>query len=442
MRSASSAPTVERIATSPRRDRPQLGDLVVGRLDGDGPRLLLIGHMDTVFDPGTAAAAAVSVRGRAGDRAGRDRHEGRAAGRASTPSRRCRRPASDRRSRSSPTRTRRSARRSARRSSAPWRPSMTRCSSSSARAPTATSSARARASPTTTSRSPVARRTPASSRRRAAPRSSRRRTRCSPSTPSTADGRPSPSTRASSTAARGPNVVAGALRARRSTCGRPRSMRSTPPRPRSSAWPPSPTVDGVQRQRCRRIAGHPPMEKTDASARLVALAVEIAAELGFELRDAATGGASDANTTAALGHPDARRPRARSAATTTRSTSGSTSTASCRGRRCWRASSSHRGGALGASAASPYIPIYSARMPAKRVLISIDERILARIDDAVQRSGPDPQRVPGAGRHRRDRWERAAISAFAPAGPIRATSRGARPTALTQCEDSRRPIPD
>ncbi len=26
-------------------------------------------------------------------------------------------------------------------------------------------------------------------------------------------------------------------------------------------------------------------------------------------------------------------------------------------------------------------------MPAKRVLISIDERILARIDDAVQRSG-------------------------------------------------------
>ena len=33
----------------------QLGDLVVGRLEGDGPRLLLIGHMDTVFDPGTAA---------------------------------------------------------------------------------------------------------------------------------------------------------------------------------------------------------------------------------------------------------------------------------------------------------------------------------------------------------------------------------------------------
>ena len=45
------------------------------------------------------------------------------------------------------------------------------------------------------------------------------------------------------------------------------------------------------------------MEKTEASARLVALAVEIAGELGFELSDAATGGASDANTTAALGIP-------------------------------------------------------------------------------------------------------------------------------------------
>ena len=45
------------------------------------------------------------------------------------------------------------------------------------------------------------------------------------------------------------------------------------------------------------------MEKTEASARLVALAVEIAGELGFALRDAATGGASDANTTAALGIP-------------------------------------------------------------------------------------------------------------------------------------------
>lgn len=64
----------------------------------------------------------------------------------------------------------------------------------------------------------------------------------------------------------------------------------------------SPSVEGV-RVEVRRSAGHPPMEKTAASARLVELAASIAAELGFELHDAATGGASDANTTAALGVP-------------------------------------------------------------------------------------------------------------------------------------------
>jgi glutamate carboxypeptidase len=64
----------------------------------------------------------------------------------------------------------------------------------------------------------------------------------------------------------------------------------------------SPSVDGVTIN-LRRSAGHQPMEKTPASAGLVALAVALAAELGFELHDAATGGASDANTTAALGLP-------------------------------------------------------------------------------------------------------------------------------------------
>jgi glutamate carboxypeptidase len=63
-----------------------------------------------------------------------------------------------------------------------------------------------------------------------------------------------------------------------------------------------PTVDGV-RVELQRSAGHPPMEKSAASARLVDLAVRLAADLGFGLRDAATGGASDANTTAALGVP-------------------------------------------------------------------------------------------------------------------------------------------
>ena len=63
-----------------------------------------------------------------------------------------------------------------------------------------------------------------------------------------------------------------------------------------------PWLDGVTTE-IRRIAHHPPMERTDASGRLVALAQTIAAELGFEVADAATGGASDANTTAALGLP-------------------------------------------------------------------------------------------------------------------------------------------
>jgi len=64
----------------------------------------------------------------------------------------------------------------------------------------------------------------------------------------------------------------------------------------------SPSVEGVT-VAVHRTAGHPPMEKTEASARLVALAVLLAGELGFDLADAATGGASDANTTAALGLP-------------------------------------------------------------------------------------------------------------------------------------------
>ncbi len=64
----------------------------------------------------------------------------------------------------------------------------------------------------------------------------------------------------------------------------------------------APTIDGV-RAEVERTAGHPPMEKGPASARLVELAAAIAGELGFEVRDAATGGASDANTTSAAGLP-------------------------------------------------------------------------------------------------------------------------------------------
>jgi len=48
---------------------------------------------------------------------------------------------------------------------------------------------------------------------------------------------------------------------------------------------------------------HRPMEKGEGGARLAALATRVASELGLELKDAATGGASDANTTSAAGVP-------------------------------------------------------------------------------------------------------------------------------------------
>lgn len=57
---------VERVPHRPAAGEQQLGDLVIGRVAGEGPRLLLIGHMDTVFDPGTAAARPFR---RTGDRA-------------------------------------------------------------------------------------------------------------------------------------------------------------------------------------------------------------------------------------------------------------------------------------------------------------------------------------------------------------------------------------
>jgi glutamate carboxypeptidase len=50
-------------------------------------------------------------------------------------------------------------------------------------------------------------------------------------------------------------------------------------------------------------SGFPPMEKTEATARLVDRAKALAAEIGFEVDDAATGGASDANPVAGMGVP-------------------------------------------------------------------------------------------------------------------------------------------
>ena len=63
-----------------------------------------------------------------------------------------------------------------------------------------------------------------------------------------------------------------------------------------------PTLDGVTAT-LRRAAFHPPMERTPGNARMAELAIAIAAELGFEVHDTLTGGASDANTTTAAGLP-------------------------------------------------------------------------------------------------------------------------------------------
>ena len=51
------------------------------------------------------------------------------------------------------------------------------------------------------------------------------------------------------------------------------------------------------------VSRHWPMERTTASGRLVEHVAQVASQMGFELRDVATGGASDGNTTAGLGVP-------------------------------------------------------------------------------------------------------------------------------------------
>ena len=64
----------------------------------------------------------------------------------------------------------------------------------------------------------------------------------------------------------------------------------------------SPTVPDVIVAAVERHR-HWPMEKLARSGRLVEHAQDLAARLGFEVRDAATGGASDANTTSGMGVP-------------------------------------------------------------------------------------------------------------------------------------------
>jgi glutamate carboxypeptidase len=62
------------------------------------------------------------------------------------------------------------------------------------------------------------------------------------------------------------------------------------------------TVEGAT-ARLSPAHRHPPMERTAAVAALVTEAQAVARDLGFEVGEAATGGAGDANTTAAAGLP-------------------------------------------------------------------------------------------------------------------------------------------
>ena len=292
--------TVERTHHEPDGDGPRLGDLVVGRLDGDGPRLLLIGHMDTVFDPGTAAERPYrSEGGRAFGPGVTDMKAGLLAGihaiaalqeagerpavtfvanpdeeigsRFSSPVIRALAPEHE------AVLVLECARAngdivSARKGIADYHVTITGRAAHAGVEPEKGRSAILEAAHQVLALHALNGRWP---------------------TVTVNAGVIHGGTR--------PNVVPERcelqvdLRAATSVAFDEAAAEIE----RIAA---SPTVPDV-RVALSRTAGHPPMEKTEASARLVALAVEIAGELGFSLRDAATGGASDANTTAALGIP-------------------------------------------------------------------------------------------------------------------------------------------
>ena len=274
--------------------------------------LLLIGHMDTVFDPGTAAARPFRDRGRHRPRPRRDRHEVRPAGgplRAQGAHRRARAACPSSASCSSPTRTRRSARRPRRRTSASSPPTRTSPSSSSAPAPTATSCRRARGSSTCGStvhgraahagvepekgRSAileaariVAR--PARAQRPLARRDRQRRRD------------------------RGRHATQRRRRALLARGRRPRgdrARRSRPPRPRSAGSPRRPWSPTRPSSSSRWPAGGR-WRSSSAPGGSSSTRRAVAAALGFDVADAATGGAVGRQHDVGHGRPEPRRPRA------------------------------------------------------------------------------------------------------------------------------------
>ena len=297
---AAEGAAVDRIAHTPADGEVQLGDVVVGRLDGDGPRILLIGHMDTVFDAGTVAARPFrSTDDRATGPGVTDMKAGLLAGLHAIAALRERgaRPAvtfvaNPDEEIGSPFSTpiiRRLAREhdlvlvlecarangdivSARKGIADYELEITGRAAHAGVEPEKGRSAILEAAHQVLALHGLTGRWPTVTLNAGVIRGGTR-----------------------------PNVVA-------ERCVLQVDLRASTAEAFGAAagavehLAASPTVDGVEIT-LRRIASHPPMEKTESSARLVAQAVAIAGELGFELRDASTGGASDANTTAALGIP-------------------------------------------------------------------------------------------------------------------------------------------
>ena len=307
----------------------RLGDTVVGTFDGQagGPRALLIGHMDTVFDPGTAAERPFRIEDGVAYGPGVTDMKGGPAGRAvraegarSASAAACRSSgwsfvANPDEEIGSPTSTPliRDARGRRRRRARPRvRPGQRRHRqlAQGHRRPAAR-------------RSTAGRPTPASSPRRAAARSSRPPRSSRTSTRSTAAGRASPSTSGSSPAGRARTwwpsecpleVDLRAVRRDGARGGRGRDPRGSP---RATVVPDT-TVE-VERDGPLVADGEARALRPARRARAGASPARSASSS----RDAATGGASDANTTSGHGRARASTGSARSAATITprRSTS-------------------------------------------------------------------------------------------------------------------------
>jgi glutamate carboxypeptidase len=292
--------SVERIPHLPADGERQLGDLVIGRLDGSGPRLLLIGHMDTVFEPGTAAQRPFKVDGdRATGPGVSDMKGGLLAGLHGLAALR----------------------------SVDRRPSVTFVANPDEEIGSPFSTAHIRELIAEHDAALVLECARAngdivSARKGIADYEVTITGRAAHAGVEPEKGRSAileaanqvialhalngrwPSATVNAGVIEGgtrPNVVAA-------TCRMEVDLRASSVSEFEMAAAEMegivtrPTLEGVSAT-LRKAAFHPPMERTPGNARLAELAIKIAGELGFELRDALTGGASDANTTAAAGLP-------------------------------------------------------------------------------------------------------------------------------------------